>query len=206
METGTAAGAGPGPANGADTSAGSGTDVSTGSAPAALSALSAWSASSALSAQSGGGAAIALHGATRRLGPFTLGPLDMGIPTGMVTGFIGPDGAGKTTAIKAMLGCCPWIPGRSRSWGWTRFVGPLTELTESWAMARGSAEDLSPAARAAMTGCRVTVHGTVEGLVRVSDRPLFFFALGARRTGMLMTLVMWVSLPGCSSRPESRRP
>lgn len=125
--------------------------MSTGSAPAALSALSAWSASSALSAQSGGGAAIALHGATRRLGPFTLGPLDMGIPTGMVTGFIGPDGAGKTTAIKAMLGCCPWIPGRSRSWGWTRFVGPLTELTESWAMARGSTEDLSPAARAAMT-------------------------------------------------------
>ena len=114
METGTAAGAGPGPANGADTSAGSGTDVSTGSAPAALSALSAlsaWSASSALSAQSGGGAAIALHGATRRLGPFTLGPLDMEIPTGMVTGFIGPDGAGKTTAIKAMLGMLPLDSG-----------------------------------------------------------------------------------------------
>lgn len=56
-------------------------------------------------------------------------------------------------------------------------------------MARGPAEDLSPAARAALTGCRVTVHGTVEGLVHVSDSPLFF-TLGARRTGMLTTLVM----------------
>lgn len=35
---------------------------------------------------------------------FTLGPLDLAIPTGYVVGLVGPNGAGKTTLIRSLLG------------------------------------------------------------------------------------------------------
>ena len=35
---------------------------------------------------------------------FTLGPLDLEIPTGYVVGLVGPNGAGKTTLIRLLLG------------------------------------------------------------------------------------------------------
>ena len=47
---------------------------------------------------------IELRGVTKHYPGFVLGPLDLTIEDGFVTGFIGANGAGKTTAIKVLLG------------------------------------------------------------------------------------------------------
>ncbi len=48
--------------------------------------------------------AFAVRGLTKTYGKFTLGPMDLTLPAGYVMGFIGENGAGKSTAIKALLG------------------------------------------------------------------------------------------------------
>lgn len=47
---------------------------------------------------------LELRGVTKNWPAFTLGPLDLVVPRGYVTGLIGANGAGKTTAIKIALG------------------------------------------------------------------------------------------------------
>lgn len=47
---------------------------------------------------------ITLRGVVKRFDGFTLGPLDLTIPAGYVTGFVGANGSGKTTTIKTILG------------------------------------------------------------------------------------------------------
>lgn len=49
-------------------------------------------------------AAITTVGLVRDFGRFRLGPLDLTIPTGYVTGLVGANGAGKTTLLKLLLG------------------------------------------------------------------------------------------------------
>lgn len=53
--------------------------------------------------------------------------------------------------------------------GRTCFAGPLSELTEQWAMARGPLPALSDDAEAVMTGTRRQGAGTFSGLIRLSD-------------------------------------
>ncbi|MDY5836465.1 MAG: ABC transporter ATP-binding protein [Eubacteriales bacterium] len=48
--------------------------------------------------------AIELKGVTKKLGDFHLGPLTFSVPTGCVVGYIGENGAGKSTTIKLLLG------------------------------------------------------------------------------------------------------
>lgn len=48
--------------------------------------------------------AIQLHHVSKQFPAFTLGPLDLTVPTGSVVGFIGENGAGKSTTIKLILG------------------------------------------------------------------------------------------------------
>ena len=48
--------------------------------------------------------AIHLHQVSKHYPAFTLGPLDLTVPTGSVVGFIGENGAGKSTTIKLILG------------------------------------------------------------------------------------------------------
>lgn len=48
--------------------------------------------------------AVAITGLQLRRGSFALRDVNVGIPTGFVTGLVGPNGAGKTTLIKALLG------------------------------------------------------------------------------------------------------
>lgn len=48
--------------------------------------------------------AIELEGITKRLGDFNLGPLSFSIPSGSIVGYIGENGAGKSTTIKLLLG------------------------------------------------------------------------------------------------------
>ena len=44
-----------------------------------------------------------LEAVTKRYAAFALGPLDLVAPRGYVTGLVGANGAGKTTAIKIAL-------------------------------------------------------------------------------------------------------
>ena len=48
--------------------------------------------------------AIALRGLVKRYDTFTLGPIDLDLEWGYVTGFVGVNGSGRTTTIKSMLG------------------------------------------------------------------------------------------------------
>lgn len=48
--------------------------------------------------------AIEMTGVTRQQGDFTLGGIDLTVETGTIAGFVGPNGSGKTTTIKALLG------------------------------------------------------------------------------------------------------
>lgn len=51
-----------------------------------------------------GRSAISVRGLVKRYPGFTLGPIDFDIGEGRIVGFIGRNGAGKTTAIKSILG------------------------------------------------------------------------------------------------------
>lgn len=48
--------------------------------------------------------AIELRGVTKRFSDFTLGPIDLAIPKGSIVGYIGQNGAGKSTTLKLILG------------------------------------------------------------------------------------------------------
>ncbi len=50
------------------------------------------------------GQAMEAVGLVKRRGDFTLGPLDLRIPRGFVTGMVGANGAGKTTLLRTLLG------------------------------------------------------------------------------------------------------
>lgn len=47
--------------------------------------------------------AISIKGLTKQYPGFTLGPIDLEVPCGSIVGFIGENGAGKSTAIRSML-------------------------------------------------------------------------------------------------------
>lgn len=47
---------------------------------------------------------LRLRGVVKDYGAFRLGPIDLTVPRGFVTGFVGVNGAGKSTTIKAALG------------------------------------------------------------------------------------------------------
>lgn len=48
--------------------------------------------------------AARVHGLRKRLGTFELRDVDLTLPTGYVTGLVGPNGSGKTTLIRNILG------------------------------------------------------------------------------------------------------
>lgn len=50
------------------------------------------------------GQALEAVGLVKRRGDFTLGPLDLRVPRGYVTGLVGANGAGKTTLLRTLLG------------------------------------------------------------------------------------------------------
>ena len=62
--------------------------------------------------------AIATEGLTKRYGgTLALDGLDLHVPRGEVYGFLGPNGSGKTTTIRLLLGLHRPSSGRRRSSG-----------------------------------------------------------------------------------------
>ena len=57
--------------------------------------------------------------------------------------------------------------------GRTRFAGPLPDLVEQWAMARGPVSALTPEAEAALVGTRRNGAGAFAGLIRTADTAVF---------------------------------
>ena len=51
--------------------------------------------------------AAILHGVQKQYKDFTLGPVDLTIPTGTIVGLVGENGAGKTTTLKILCGVNP---------------------------------------------------------------------------------------------------
>lgn len=51
--------------------------------------------------------AAVLRGVQKRYKEFTLGPIDLTIPTGTIVGLVGENGAGKTTTLKLLCGVNP---------------------------------------------------------------------------------------------------
>ena len=56
--------------------------------------------------------AVKVTGLARTQGTFHLDSVDVELPTGLVMGFVGPNGSGKTTTIKAILGMLQPDAGR----------------------------------------------------------------------------------------------
>ena len=48
--------------------------------------------------------AIEIKNLVKKFDGFTLGPIDLFIPKGTIVGYIGQNGAGKSTTIKLLLG------------------------------------------------------------------------------------------------------
>jgi len=81
--------------------------------------------------------AVALQGVKLEHERFSLGPIDCGIPRGMVTAIVGPNGSGKSTLFRALLGLEPIPAGRievlgtclngNRDEGYKRKIGFLAE-------------------------------------------------------------------------------
>ena len=66
----------------------------------------------------GGGAAIRTDGLTKRFGAHTaVEGLDLEVPRGAVFGFLGPNGSGKTTTIRMLLGLVSPSAGRAEVLG-----------------------------------------------------------------------------------------
>lgn len=68
-------------------------------------------------------AAIQIRGLVKSFGRFQLGPIDLDVPAGYVTGLVGVNGAGKTSLLKAMLGLLRTDSGTVHS-----FTGSRTGL------------------------------------------------------------------------------
>ena len=66
----------------------------------------------------GGALAIETHGLTKRFGSqFAVHDLDIAVPRGSIFGFLGPNGSGKTTTIRMLLGLATATSGEIRMLG-----------------------------------------------------------------------------------------
>ncbi|MDR0477245.1 MAG: ABC transporter ATP-binding protein, partial [Desulfobulbaceae bacterium] len=73
----------------------------------------------------GNGAAIAAQGLGRRFGALAaVDGLDLTVSPGEIVGLIGPDGAGKTTALRMLSGILPATSGEATVAGYSVTANP----------------------------------------------------------------------------------
>ena len=84
--------------------------------------------------------AIETHGLTRRFGAQSaVAEIDLAVPRGSVFGFLGPNGSGKTTTIRMLLGLIEPTAGESRVLGEPMPVGWRSVLPRVGALVEGPA-------------------------------------------------------------------
>lgn len=70
--------------------------------------------------------AIEIKNLRKNLGNFSLKIDDLKVPEGFVTGFIGPNGSGKTTTIKLIMNMINKDQGTIKMWGKDYKINDLT--------------------------------------------------------------------------------
>jgi ABC-2 type transport system ATP-binding protein len=95
----------------------------------------------AAAAPGGPSPAIATDGLSKRFrgGQLAVDTLDLSVPQGAVFGFLGPNGSGKTTTIRMLLGLITPTAGGCRLFGETVDAGRVAALTRVGALIEGPA-------------------------------------------------------------------
>jgi ABC-2 type transport system ATP-binding protein len=151
------------------------------------------------------GLAIETAGLTKRFGGVpAVDGLDLAVPTGSVYGFLGPNGSGKTTTIRVLLGLINPSAGSWRIMGETMpsaadrvlpHVGALVE-GPAWYPWLSGRQNLSRIDAAGPDGQRSTRKARVEealhrvGLTAAGDKKYKAYSLGMRqRLGLASALL-----------------
>jgi ABC-2 type transport system ATP-binding protein len=146
-----------------------------------------------------GSGRVVAHGLTKRFGSVTaVEDLSFDCERGTVTGFLGPNGSGKTTTLRMLLGLVSPTSGRALIGGVpiaalpfpARVVGAVLEA-QGFHPARTAAAHLRAAAAAIRVPPVAVGHvlATV-GLTAAADRPVGGFSLGMAQRLALATALL----------------
>ena len=143
--------------------------------------------------------AIEVRGLTKQFGSVrAVDDLSFEVPQGRVTGFLGPNGSGKTTTLRMLLGLVS-ITGGTATFGGRRYVRPRPSRPPRRRRARGHQlppeppgrgppEDGGPGAGIPLTRVGETLD--LVGLTDVARRRVGKFSLGMRQRLQLATALL----------------
>ena len=142
---------------------------------------------------------IVVEDLTKRYGATTaVDHLSFAVAPGQVTGFLGPNGSGKTTTMRAILGLIAPTGGTARVFGApyrelarpARRVGALLDGTEANPAMTGRRDLRVRAAAAGVADTRVDEVLEMVGLAEAADRRVGGYSLGMRqRLGLARALL-----------------
>jgi ABC-2 type transport system ATP-binding protein len=160
---------------------------------------------------------VTVSGLSKRFGPVTaVDGLTFSVEPGVVTGFLGPNGSGKTTTLRMMLGLVTPTAGEARINGVpftqleypARVVGAVLEA-QGFHPARTARKHLLAYAAAVRVPPAAVDHVLrTVGLYEVGDRPVGGYSLGMRqRLALAVALlgdpqVLILDEPGNGLDPE----
>ena len=163
---------------------------------------------------------IVVEDLTKRYGATTaVDHLSFAVPPGLVTGFLGPNGSGKTTTMRALLGLISPTGGTTRVFGVpyreldrpALRVGALIDGTEAHPAMTGRRNLRVRAAAAGIPDDRVDEVLALVGLTDAADRRAGGYSLGMRqRLGLAGALlgdpeVLVLDEPGNGLDPDGVR-
>ena len=150
--------------------------------------------------------AIETHGLTKQFGrQAAVGGIDLAVPTGSVFGFLGPNGSGKTTTIRMLLGLASATSGEISLLGRAMpgslravlpRVGALVEGPAFYPFLSGTAnlrrlDTADPGAPSASRGARVQQALERVGLTHAAGKKVHAYSLGMKqRLGIANALLM----------------
>ncbi|MEA9999990.1 ATP-binding cassette domain-containing protein [Cryobacterium sp. RTS3] len=150
--------------------------------------------------------AIETHGLTKQFGrQAAVAGIDLAVPTGSVFGFLGPNGSGKTTTIRMLLGLASATSGEISLLGRSMpgslravlpRVGALVEGPAFYPFLSGTAnlrrlDTADPGAPSASRGARVQQALERVGLTHAAGKKVHAYSLGMKqRLGIANALLM----------------
>ena len=150
--------------------------------------------------------AIETHGLTKQFGrQIAVAGIDLAVPTGSVFGFLGPNGSGKTTTIRMLLGLASATSGEISLLGRAMpgsfravlpRVGALVEGPAFYPFLSGTAnlrrlDTADPGAPSATRGARVQRALERVGLTHAAGKKVHAYSLGMKqRLGIANALLM----------------